>query len=103
MVAAGVVVHLFPSSSGRHCGEASGESLPGLVSVSTTAASSDVVVLLGGVLLGCFLLGLWLLGENLSPVLRRSNDGGTPVPLGGVALEVLGPASPVVVCFVGRR
>jgi hypothetical protein len=30
-------------------------------------------------LLGCFMLGLCLPGENLSPVLRRSDDGGCSV------------------------
>jgi hypothetical protein len=50
-----------------------------MVSVPTTMASSGVVILLGDVLLGCFLLGLCLLGENLSPVLRRSDDSGFDV------------------------
>jgi hypothetical protein len=39
-----------------------------MVSVSTTAAPSGVVVLLEGVLLGYFLLDLCLLGEKLSPI-----------------------------------
>jgi hypothetical protein len=65
----------FPSSSGRHLTKLQAKAFPTMVSVSTTIASSGVVALLGGVLLGCFLLGLCLPGENLSPVLRRSNDG----------------------------
>jgi hypothetical protein len=65
-----------PSSSGRHWTKRQAKALPTWLSVSTTAASSGVVVLLGGVLLRCFLFGLCLPGENLSPVLRRSGDGG---------------------------
>jgi hypothetical protein len=48
MIAAGVAVHLL-LVVGSALDEASGESSPGLVPVSTTAASSGVVVLLGGV------------------------------------------------------
>jgi hypothetical protein len=66
----------FPSSSGRHWTKRLAKAFPVMVSVSTTTSSSGVVVLLGGVLLGCFLLGLCLPGENLSPVLRRSDNGG---------------------------
>jgi hypothetical protein len=47
MIAAGVAVHLLVVGSALD--EASGESSPGLVPVSTAAASSGVVVLLGGV------------------------------------------------------
>jgi hypothetical protein len=69
----------FPSSSGRHWAKRRAKAFLALVSVSTTAASSYVVVLLGGALLECFLLGLCLLDENLSPVLRRSDDSGIDV------------------------
>jgi hypothetical protein len=48
MIAAGVAVHLL-LVVGSALDEASSKSSPGLVSVSTTAASSGVVVLLGGV------------------------------------------------------
>jgi hypothetical protein len=48
MIAVGVVVHLL-LVVGSTLDEASDESSPDLVSVSTAAASSDVVVLLGGV------------------------------------------------------
>jgi hypothetical protein len=48
MIAVGVAVHLL-LVVGSTLVEASGESSPGLVSVSTAAASSGVVVLLGGV------------------------------------------------------
>jgi hypothetical protein len=47
MIAAGVAVHLS-SSSGRHWTKRRAKALPAW-SVSTTAASSGVVVLLGGV------------------------------------------------------
>jgi hypothetical protein len=47
MIAAGVAVHLL-LVVGSALDEASGESSPGLVPVSTAAASSGVVVLLGG-------------------------------------------------------
>jgi hypothetical protein len=75
-----------------------------MVLVSTTAASSGVVVLLGGVLLGCFLLGLCLPGVNL---LRSSEERQQRhrrcFLLVGVALEVLGSAPLVVVWLVRRR
>jgi hypothetical protein len=48
MIAAGVAVHLL-LVVGSALDEASGESSPDLVPVSTTTASSGVVVLLGGV------------------------------------------------------
>jgi hypothetical protein len=48
MTATGVAVHLL-LVVGSALDVASGESSPDLVSVSTAAASSDVVVLLGGV------------------------------------------------------
>jgi hypothetical protein len=48
MIAAGVAVHLLLVVRSA-LDEASGESSPDLVSVSTAAASSGVVVLLGGV------------------------------------------------------
>jgi hypothetical protein len=48
MTATGVAVHLLPVV-GSALDVASGESSPDLVSVSTAAAFSDVVVLLGGV------------------------------------------------------
>jgi hypothetical protein len=47
MIAAGVAVHLL-LVVGSALDEASGESSPGLVPVSTAATSSGVVVLLGG-------------------------------------------------------
>jgi hypothetical protein len=48
------------------------------------------------VLLGCFLLGLCLPGENLSPVLRRSDDGGCGV------ISFLGRRfGKLVTCFAG--
>jgi hypothetical protein len=47
MIAAGVAVHLL-LVVGSALDKASGESSPGLVPVSTAAASSSVVVLLGG-------------------------------------------------------
>jgi hypothetical protein len=48
MIAVGVAVHLL-LVVGSALDEASGESSPDLVSVSTAAAPSDVVVLLGGI------------------------------------------------------
>jgi hypothetical protein len=60
-----------PSSSGQHWTKRQAKAFPAMVSVSTTAASSGVVDLLGGVLLRCFLLGLCLPGENL---LRSSEE-----------------------------
>jgi NaMN:DMB phosphoribosyltransferase len=48
MIAAGVAVYLL-LVVGSALDEVSGESSPGLVPVSTAAASSGVVVLLGGV------------------------------------------------------
>jgi hypothetical protein len=48
MIAADVAVHLL-LVVGSALDEASGESSPGLASVSTMVASSGVVVLLGGV------------------------------------------------------
>jgi hypothetical protein len=60
---------------GRHWTKRRAKAFLTSVSVSTTAASSGVVVLLGGVLLGCFLLGLCLPGENHAPDLRRSDSG----------------------------
>jgi hypothetical protein len=38
-------------------------------------------------LFGCFLLDLCLLGENFSPVLSRSDDGGASFLLGAAGLE----------------
>jgi hypothetical protein len=60
MIAVGVVVHLL-LVVGSTLDEASGESSPDLVSVSTTAASSDVVVLLGGVV---GMLPVWSLSSG---------------------------------------
>jgi hypothetical protein len=75
-----------------------------MVSMSTTVASSDVVVLLRGVLLGCFLLGLCLPGVNL---LLSSEERRERHPrcflIGGVTLEVLGSAPLVVVWLVRGR
>jgi hypothetical protein len=48
MIAAGVAVHLV-LVVGSALDEASGESSPGLVPVTTAATSSGVVILLGGV------------------------------------------------------
>jgi hypothetical protein len=48
MIVAGVAVHLL-LVVGSALDEASGESSPGLMSVSTAVVSSSVVVLLGGV------------------------------------------------------
>jgi hypothetical protein len=74
MIAVGVAVHLLLVVRSA-LDEVSGESSLGLVSVSTAVASSGVVVLLGSVV---GMLPAWSLfqGENLSPVLRRSDDGG---------------------------
>jgi hypothetical protein len=78
MVTIGVGVHLFL----RHrvdIDEASGESLkpkafPAMVSASTSAASSGVVAILGGILLRCFLLDLCFPYGNISPILQRGDD-----------------------------
>jgi hypothetical protein len=60
MIAAGVAVHLL-LVVGSTLDEASGESSPDLVSVSTAAASSGVVVLLGGVV---GMLPAWFLSSG---------------------------------------
>jgi hypothetical protein len=62
-----------------------------MVSVSTTATSSGVVVLLGSILLGCFLLGLCLPSDR-KPFAGSSEERRRRCRhrflLGGVTLEV---------------
>jgi hypothetical protein len=60
MIATDVAVHLL-LVVGSALGEASGENSPGLVSVSTTATSWGVVVLLGGVV---GMLSAWSLSSR---------------------------------------
>jgi hypothetical protein len=95
----------FPSSSGRLWAKRRAKAILAIVSVSTTAAPSGVVVLLEAVLLGYFLLDLCLPGENLSSIFKgATTTTSTLFPSwGGVLWEVMGSASLVVVWLVRRR
>jgi hypothetical protein len=94
----------YSSSLGRHLAELRVKTFPTVVSVSTTPASLWVVHLLGGVGWEASCLVCVFPGENLSPVLRRSDDGGFDVVpfLEALLWKSLCPPSPVGLWLGGR-